>query len=125
MATTQKGLYHPFSHARGQTVGSFQILSDAVTPTVADDPGGIVQSVSRSGVGTYVVTLKRQYSRIHCVAGTNGVPAAGVWLLASVSAILAGGTLTNTVTLTLADTALGAAADTATVITVAFNGYDS
>ena len=55
MATTEKGLYHPFAHARGVTVGSFRITANT-PPTVQDDPGGIIASVARTGVG---VTLSR------------------------------------------------------------------
>lgn len=122
MSTTAKGMYHPYGHARGLTVGSFRITANA-TPTVQDDPGGIVASVAKPGAttGVYVITLKRRYSRIHGLANTNSV--AG--FASSVSATSAGGTADNTITIQIVNGA-GAANDGAgSVSTIAFFGYDA
>ena len=120
MATTEKGLYHPFAHARGVTVGSFRITANT-PPTVQDDPGGIIASVARTGVGVYVITLKRRYARVHALANTNSV--AG--FATNVSATVPGGTVANTITLQIVNAA-GAANDAAgSINTVAFYGYSS
>lgn len=116
MATTAKGMYHPYAHHRGATVGSFQVANGG---TLVSDPGGIVASVASGGAGISVVTLKRNYSRIHCVPGSNQL-----LLDAKVTAVNAGGTSANTVTVTVTDKAGMANAGAATV-TVAFYGYDS
>ena len=119
MATTAKGMYHPYAHHRGATVGSFQIQA-GVTPVVLSDPGGIVSSVAKTGVGIYVVTLKRNYSKIHAVPNTDTVNRD-----VKANPIVAGGTVANTVTLIYTDKA-GMANDSLGVIaTVAFYGYDS
>lgn len=122
MTTTAKGLYHPYSHARGVTVGSFQITA-AATPTVSDDPGGIVLSVSKPAMttGVYVVTLKRNYSRIHGLAQNNSITG----LASNVSSVVAGGAAANTMTIQILD-AGGTPNDGLTsVSTVAFYGYDT
>jgi len=121
MATTEKGLYHPYAHARGVTVGSFRILANA-TPTVQDDPGGIVASVAKpGGLGVYVITLKRRYARVHALANTNSA----VGFATNVSGTVPGGLAANTITLQIVNTA-GAANDGAgSINTVAFYGYDT
>jgi len=120
MATTEKGQYRPYSHARGVTVGSFRITANT-PPTVQDDPGGIIASVARTGVGVYVITLKRRYARVHALGNNNSV--AG--LVTSVSATVPGGTVANTITLQIVNAA-GAANDGAgSINTIAFYGYDS
>lgn len=116
MATTAKGMYHPYAHARGATVGSIQIANGG---TLVSDPGGIVSSVATGGAGISVVTLKRNYSRVHCVSETNQL-----LLDSKVTAVVAGGTSTNTITVTVTDKAGAANAGVATV-TLAFYGYDS
>lgn len=122
MATTAKGLYHPYSHARGVTVGSFQITA-AATPTVSDDPGGIVLSVSKPAMttGVYTVTLKRNYSRIHGLAQNNSV----FGYATNVSGVSAGGAAANTITLQILDAAGNPDNAFTTVSTVAFYGYDT
>lgn len=122
MATTEKGLYHPYAHARGVTVGSFRITANA-TPTVQDDPGGIVASVSKPGatVGVYVITLKRRYARIHALGNNNSV--AG--LATSVSQTAGGGVSANTITIQIVNGAGAANDGAASVSTVAFYGYDT
>lgn len=123
MATTQKGMYHSYAHARGVTVGSFKIEADS-PPVISDDPGGIVASVADTmNVGEYVVTLKRQYSRVHAVAQNDDTAPAG--LASHVSATVAGGTVSNTITIQILDAAGAADAGTGSVTTVAFYGYDS
>lgn len=123
MATTQKGMYHSYAHARGVTVGSFKIEADS-PPVISDDPGGIVASVvDTMNVGEYVVTLKRQYSRVHAVAQNDDTAPAG--LASHVSATVAGGTVSNTITIQILDAAGAADAGTGSVTTVAFYGYDS
>jgi len=122
MSTTAKGMYHPYGHARGLTVGSFRITANA-TPTVQDDPGGIVASVAKTPAttGVYVITLKRRYSRIHGLGNNNSV--AG--LATSVAVTSAGGTADNTITIQIVNGA-GAANDGAgSVSTIAFFGYDA
>ena len=120
MATTEKGQYRPYSHARGVTVGSFRITANT-PPTVQDDPGGIILSVARTGVGVYVITLKRRYARVHALGNNNSV--AG--LVTSVSATVPGGTVANTITLQIVNAA-GAANDGAgSINTIAFYGYDT
>lgn len=121
MATTAKGMYHPYAHHRGATVGSIQVTANA-SPTISDDPGGIASSVVKPAMttGVYVVTLKRNYSRIHVIADTNTLLRD-----VKVTAVNAGGTSVNTVTVTFTDKA-GAANDAAGVVaTLAFYGYDS
>lgn len=124
MATTAKGLYHPYAHARGLTVGSFQIKA-AATPTVTDDPGGIVASVAKTAMttGVYVVTLKRNYSRIHGIAQNNDPAVAG--LASNVASTVAGGSVSNTITIQIEDAAGAASDGTNSVTTVAFFGYDT
>lgn len=123
MATTAKGMYHGFAHARGVTVGSFKIEADS-PPVISDDPGGIVASVADTmNVGEYVVTLKRQYSRIHGLAQNDDTAPAGV--ASHISATQAGGTVTNTMTIQILDAAGAADAGTGSITTVAFFGYDS
>jgi len=123
MATTQKGMYHSYAHARGVTVGSFKIEADS-PPVISDDPGGIVASVvDTMNVGEYVVTLKRQYSRIHAVAQNDDTAPAG--LASHVSATVAGGTVSNTITIQILDAAGAGNAGTGSLTTVAFYGYDS
>ena len=67
MSTTEKGLYHPYAHARGVTVGSFRITANT-PPTVQDDPGGIIASVARTGVGIYVIMLLWGHARLIGIA---------------------------------------------------------
>lgn len=120
MATTEKGQYRPYSHARGVTVGSFRILANT-PPTVQDDPGGIIASVARTGVGVYVITLKRRYARVHALANTNSA----VGFATNVSGTVPGGLAANTITLQIVNAA-GAANDGAgSINTIAFYGYDS
>jgi len=120
MATTAKGMYHPYAHHRGLTVGSFKILH-APTPTVSDDPGGIVQSVYNSATGEFTVTLKRNYSRIHVVANNDALEYAS-----RATVIVAGGLLANSIQLTCSDTTTGSADNAnGSTTTVAFFGYDS
>lgn len=125
MTTTAKGLYHPYAHARGVTMGSFKITANA-TPTVSDDPGGIVASVSKPAMttGVYVVTLKRNYSRIHGIAQNNSVTG----LASNISTVTAGGTpanTPNTMTIQILDAAANPDPGYTTVTTVAFFGYDT
>lgn len=123
MATTAKGMYHPYSHHRGETVGAISITLNA-SPAVASDPGGIVQSVSKTGVGVYVVTLKRNYSRI-LATGCNTSATNALLRDAKVTAIAAGGTSANTITIT-ATQKNGAADDSAgTVVSLGLHLYDS
>lgn len=120
MATTAKGMYHPYAHHRGLTVGSFKIAQSA-SPTVSDDPGGIVQAVAKTDTGEYTVTLKRNYSRIHAVANNDALEYAS-----RATSVVAGGTQTNAIVLTSSDTTTGVADDAnGSVTTVAFFGYDS
>ena len=121
MATTEKGMYHPYAHARGATVASFRVTANA-TPTVTSDPGGVVLSVAKPAAttGIYVVTLKRRYSAIHCVSET-----ATLLRVTHVTAVTAGGTSANTVTITFVDTA-GAPNDSAgSIATVQLIAYDA
>jgi len=121
MATTAKGMYHPYAHHRGLTVGSFKVTADAV-PTVTDDPGGIVLSVEKPAMttGEYLVTLKRNYSRIHAVCNNDQLA-----LSCRAETIVAGGTQANTILLTISDAAGMADDGTGSIQTVAFFGYDS
>ena len=122
MATTAKGMYPPHAHARGCTVGSF-VVTAAASPTV-NDPGGIVASVIKvpATTGQYLVTLKRNYSRVHAVSDNNS----NAGLFSRVRTITAGGTVSNTILFEIWDTAAAAAADgTGTLTTLAFFGYDS
>jgi len=121
MATTQKGMYHPYAHHRGATVGSFQVVANAV-PFVSNDPGGIVASIAKPAMttGVYVITLKRRYSRVQAVVTTDALLRD-----AKVTNVVAGGTANNTITVTFTDKA-GVADDAAgAVATLAFYGYDS
>jgi len=125
MATTAKGMYKPYSHHRGETVGAISITLNA-SPAVASDPGGIVQSVSKTAMatGVYVVTLKRNYSRI-LATGCNTSATNALLRDAKVTAISAGGTSANTITITATDKA-GAANDSAgTVVSLGLHLYDS
>ena len=125
MATTAKGMYKPYSHHRGETVGAISIALNA-SPSVASDPGGIVQSVSKTAMatGVYVVTLKRNYSRI-LATGCNTSATNALVRDAKVTAISAGGTAANTITIT-ATTKAGVADDSAgTVVSLGLHLYDS
>jgi hypothetical protein len=122
MATTAKGMYPPHAHARGCTVGSF-VVTAAASPTV-NDPGGIVASVIKvpATTGQYLVTLKRNYSRVHAVSDNNS---AGE-LFSRVRTVVAGGTVSNTILFEIWDTANDNPDDgTGTLTTLAFFGYDS
>lgn len=120
MATTSKGMYSPYAHARGATVGSFNFTLPAgavANPTSIDDPGGIVQSVAYNGVaGQYLVTLKRRYSRIHGRA--SGVGTAEP--LVNCGPIVAGGTAANTLVVYRTT-----GHNAASVLSVQIIGYDS
>jgi hypothetical protein len=121
MATTEKGMYHPYAHARGATVASFRITANA-TPTVTSDPGGVVSSVAKppATTGIYVVTLKRRYSALHCVSET------GTLLRATrITAITAGGSAANTVTITFCDLAGAPNDSAASIATVQLFAYDT
>lgn len=122
MATTAKGLYHPYSHARGVTVGSFRFTGAVgANPTSLVDPGGIVASAVRDANGSIVVTLKRRYSKIDAIAqmlDTTGK-------FANVDAITAGGTVANTIEISTFAQGAAAASDQAKVVIVSFYGYDS
>lgn len=125
MATTAKGMYKPYSHHRGETVGAISITLNA-SPAVASDPGGIVQSVTKTAMatGVYVVTLKRNYSRI-LATGCNTSATNALLRDAKVTAIAAGGTAANTITIT-ATTKGGVADDSAgTVVSLGLHLYDS
>lgn len=121
MATTEKGMFRPYAHARGLTVGSFRITANA-TPTVTSDPGGIVLSVAKPAAttGVYVVTLKRRYSAIHCTSET-----ATLLRATHVTAVTAGGAAANTVTITFVDLAGAPNDSAASIATVQFFGYDT
>lgn len=125
MATTAKGMYHPYSHHRGETVGAISITCNA-SPSVASDPGGIVASVAKTAMttGVYVVTLKRNYSKI-LTTGCNTSATNALLRDAKVTGINAGGTSANTITITATDKA-GAANDSAgTVVSLGLHLYDS
>lgn len=125
MATTAKGMYKPYSHHRGETVGAISITLNA-SPAVASDPGGIVQSVTKTAMatGVYVVTLKRNYSRI-LATGCNTSAINALVRDAKVTGISAGGTAANTITIT-ATTKGGVADDSAgTVVSLGLHLYDS
>ena len=124
MATTAKGMYHPYAHARGLTVGTFKIaISAGNVPTISDDPGGIVASVSKPAMttGVYTVVLKRNYSRIHGLAQNSSIGG----LFTNVSATVAGGSASNTMTTQTVDHTGNPDNASSTVITVAFFGYDT
>lgn len=125
MATTAKGMYKPYSHHRGETVSAISITLNA-SPAVASDPGGIVQSVTKTAMatGVYVVTLKRNYSRI-LATGCNTSALNALVRDAKVTGISAGGTSANTITIT-ATTKGGVADDSAgTVVSLGLHLYDS
>ena len=120
MATTSRGMYRPYAHARGATVGSFNFTlpaGAAANPTSIDDPGGFVQSVVYNGTGgQYLVTLKRRYSRIQGQA--TGVGTAEP--LVNCGPIVAGGAAANTL-LVFRTTGHNAGS----VMSVLLIGYDS
>jgi len=123
MSTTAKGLYHPYAHARGATVGSFRFTGAAgANPTAVVDPGGIVLSAVRDAGGSIVVTLKRRYSKIDAIA--QMVDATGKF--ASVDAITAGGTVDNKIEIsTFAQGAAAPSDQAGKVVIVSFYGYDT
>ena len=121
MATTEKGMYHPYAHARGATVASFRITANA-TPTVTSDPGGVVLSVAKPAAttGIYVVTLKRRYSAIHCISETPTL-----LRQTHITAITAGGAAANTITITFVDLAGAPNDSAASLATIQLIAYDT
>ena len=117
MATTEKGMYHPYGHHRGVTVGSFSV--NATGPAIAVDPGGIVRSVASGGVGILNITLKRRYARIQAIADTDQL-----LLDAKVTSVTAGGAAANVIQVTVTNKA-GAANAGAAIVMLSFFGYDS
>ena len=72
MSTAEKGLYPPYAHARVLTLGSIVFQgANGADPTAAntEDPGKMINAVTRTAEGVYNVPLKRRYAMVHAVSG--------------------------------------------------------
>lgn len=55
---SSKGFKRPYINGNSKKIVTFQVLPNGTgTPTLAENGDGVVASVSRSGVGVYVITL--------------------------------------------------------------------
>jgi hypothetical protein len=72
---SQKGFKPIYASGNGARIVTFQVLPNGTsTPTIGENPDKVLASVSRSGVGVYVLTLNDKFlalRSVHCQVQLN------------------------------------------------------
>jgi len=111
---SSKGFKRPWIAGNGRKILTFQILPNGTgTPTIGDNPDGVVASVSRSGVGVIVVTLNDTFLDLASIQITPQLSAAAATLVVVTGATTEATTKQITVTTMQESAGTFAAADIA------------
>ena len=107
---SKKGFQRPWINGMGAKLITFQVKPNGTsTPTIGENPDNVLASVSRSGVGVYVLTLNDTFlalRNVHCQVQLNAAADTQVQITGAT-------TVATTKTITTTILTAGVAADIA------------
>jgi hypothetical protein len=114
---SKKGFQRPWCNGFGKKIVTFQVLPNGVsTPTIGENDDGALASVSRSGVGVYLLTLNDTFLALSSCSVQVQLSAAADTQVQLTGATTVATTKTITVTILTAGAAADIAANAANIL---------